>query len=82
MICGLAEFFTFGLTSIPAVILGHVARGQIRQTGEAGAGMAVTGLVLGWLAIGLWLLFWAGVLVAGVALGHGTVHTAHIGPGG
>ena len=44
--------------------------------------MAMTGLVLGWLAIGLWLLFWAGVLVAGVALGHGTVHTVHIGPGG
>jgi Domain of unknown function (DUF4190)/Domain of unknown function (DUF1707) len=82
MICGFGEFFTFGLTSIPAVILGHVSRGQIRQTGEAGAGMAMTGLVLGWLAIGLWLLFWAGVLVAGVALGHGTVHTAHIAPGG
>lgn len=82
MICGFAEFFTFGLTSIPAVILGHAARGQIRQTGETGTGMAMTGLVLGWLAIGLWLLFWAGVLVAGVALGHGGVHTVHIGPGG
>lgn len=82
MICGFSEFFTFGLTSIPAVILGHVSRGQIRETGEAGAGMAMTGLVLGWLAIGLWVLFWAGVLVAGVALGHGTVHTAHIAPPG
>ena len=82
MICGFAEFFTFGLTSIPAVILGHAARGQIQQTGETGTGMATTGLVLGWLAIGLWLLFWAGVLVAGVALGHGGVHTVHIGPGG
>lgn len=82
MICGFAEIFTFGLTSIPAVILGHVARGQIRQTGETGAGMAMTGLVLGWLAIGLWLLFWVGVLVAGVALGHGTAHTVYVGPGG
>jgi uncharacterized membrane protein len=71
MICGVAEFFTFGLTSIPAVILGHTARTEIRQTGEAGAGLAMTGLVLGWLAIGLWVLFWAVVLVTGVTLGHG-----------
>lgn len=82
MICGVAEFFTFGLTSIPAVILGHTARGEIRRTGEAGAGLAMTGLVLGWVAIGLWLLFWVAVLVAGVALGHGGVHTAHAGLGG
>ena len=81
MVCGVAEFFTFGLTSIPAVILGHLARGEIRQTGEAGDGLAVTGLILGWLAIGLWLLFWAGVLVAGVGLGgHGMVFHHHIGP--
>jgi hypothetical protein len=83
MICGVAEFFTFGLTSIPAVILGHIARGEIRRSGEAGAGLAMTGLILGWLAIALWLLFWAGVLVAGVALGgHGMVVGHRIGPGG
>ena len=83
MVCGVAEFFTLGLTSIPAVILGHIARGEIRRTGEAGDGLAMTGLVLGWFAIGLWLLFWAGVLVAGVALGgHGMVVGHRIGPGG
>ena len=81
MICGIAEFFTFGLTSIPAVILGHTARGEIRRTGEAGAGLAMTGLILGWLAIGLWLLFWAGVLVAGVGMSHGGT-VGHIQPGG
>ena len=83
MVCGVAEFFTFCLTSIPAVILGHIARGEIRRTGEAGDGLAMTGLVLGWFAIGLWLLFWAGILVAGVALGgHGMVVGHPIGPGG
>ena len=83
-ICGVTEFFTFGLTSIPAVILGHMARNEIRQTGEGGTGLATTGLVLGWLAIGLWVLFWAGVLVAGVALGHGAhvTHGINIQPGG
>lgn len=82
MICGVAEFFTFGLTSIPAVILGHIARGEIRRTGEAGDGLALTGLILGWLAIGLWLLFWAGVLVAGLSMGYHGTHTVRIGPGG
>jgi hypothetical protein len=70
MICGVAEFFTFGLTSIPAVILGHIARGEIRRTGEAGDGLAVTGLILGWLAISLWLLFWVFVLVGFGAYSH------------
>jgi hypothetical protein len=56
IICGLAEVFTFGFAAIPAVILGHLARAQIKQTGERGDGMAVAGLVLGYLAIAGWLL--------------------------
>jgi len=55
MICGIAEIFTLGLASIPAVILGHLARGQIKQTGERGDGMAIAGLVLGYLGIAGWL---------------------------
>ena len=48
LVCGVAEFFTLGLTAIPAVILGHMARGQIRRTGEHGRGLALAGLILGW----------------------------------
>lgn len=55
--CGVAEFFTLGLAAIPAVILGHVARGQIKRTGERGDGMAIAGLVLGYLGILGWALF-------------------------
>jgi Domain of unknown function (DUF4190)/DUF1707 SHOCT-like domain len=55
MICGIAEIFTLGLAAIPAVILGHLARGQIKQTGERGDGMAIAGLVLGYLGIAGWL---------------------------
>lgn len=57
LVCGILEFFTLGLSAIPAVILGHLARGQIRRTGERGDGMAIAGLILGWLAIGGWALF-------------------------
>jgi hypothetical protein len=56
MICGIAEIFTLGFAAIPAVILGHLARAQIKRTGERGDGMAVAGLVLGYLGIGAWLL--------------------------
>ncbi|MEU3474388.1 DUF4190 domain-containing protein [Rhodococcus sp. NPDC006774] len=43
----------FGLfgSGIIAVVLGHVARGQIRRSGERGSGMATAGLVLGYIAI-------------------------------
>jgi len=68
--CGVAEFFTLGLTCIPAVILGHMARGQIRRTGDAGGTLALTGLVLGWIGVALWVLFWVVVLGAGLAFGH------------
>lgn len=50
-VCGLLQLFSFGLTAIPAVILGHAARRQIRRTHQPGDGFAVAGLVLGWLGI-------------------------------
>jgi Domain of unknown function (DUF4190)/Domain of unknown function (DUF1707) len=56
LVCGILEIFTLGFAAIPAVILGHVARGQIKQTGERGDGMAVAGLVLGYLGIAGWLV--------------------------
>ncbi len=74
--CGLAVIF-FGLTSIPAVVLGHAARRQIRRTGEAGDTLALTGLVLGWIGVTLWVLFWC-LAVVFAAFGHGVmVHHAH-----
>jgi uncharacterized membrane protein len=51
LVLGLLEFVTVGITAIPAIICGHVARSQIKRTGEQGDGMAVTGLVLGYGAV-------------------------------
>jgi Domain of unknown function (DUF1707)/Domain of unknown function (DUF4190) len=51
LVCGLTQPFTGGLTMIPAVILGHLAHGQIRRTGERGGALATVGLVLGWMGI-------------------------------
>jgi uncharacterized protein DUF4190 len=51
LVCGLCEFFTVGVTGIPAVVLGHVALQQIGRSGQSGRGMAITGLVLGYLGL-------------------------------
>jgi uncharacterized membrane protein len=72
LVCGLLEVF-FGFTAIPAVILGHKALRQIRQTGEPGTGMAKAGLVLGWAAITIFV-----ILVALAVLGV-VVATSHSG---
>jgi hypothetical protein len=54
MVCGILTTMTMGLTGIPAVILGHTARSEIRRTGEGGDGFALAGLVLGWLSVAGW----------------------------
>jgi len=42
--------------SLPAVVMGHIARTQIKDKHEAGDGLAVAGLVIGWLGMGFWTL--------------------------
>jgi hypothetical protein len=38
---------------IGAIVLGHLALGQIRRTGEQGRGLAIAGLVLGYVAMAI-----------------------------
>jgi hypothetical protein len=56
MVCGLLIFLTWALTGVPAVILGHMALNEIKTTGEDGSGRAMTGLILGYLAVGTFAL--------------------------
>ncbi|MFF0205526.1 DUF1707 and DUF4190 domain-containing protein [Streptomyces sp. NPDC005017] len=67
-VCGGLVFFTAGLTGIPAVILGHAARGEIRRSGEGGDGLALAGLILGWVALGTWALGLLSLIVLVFAL--------------
>ncbi|WP_240797563.1 DUF1707 and DUF4190 domain-containing protein [Streptomyces sp. F001] len=66
-ICGALCLVTVGLTGIPAVILGHSARAEIRRTGEGGDWLALTGLVFGWLSTAGWALVLAVVLAVTIA---------------
>jgi hypothetical protein len=59
LLLGVAEFFTMGLTAVPAIICGHMAKREMRQTGQRGDGLATSGLVLGYMAV----IFW-GILIA------------------
>jgi hypothetical protein len=68
LVCGVAQVFFWVLSGIPAVILGHIARRQIRQTGENGDGMALAGLILGYIGIGLSLVLIAVVIIIVVAV--------------
>lgn len=43
-------------TGILGIIFGHIARAQIRRTGEGGAGLALAGLVIGYVWLSLLLL--------------------------
>jgi len=66
MILGLLGLFVAWIfTAIPAVICGHIARKQIRASGglQTGDGMALTGLITGYLVIVLTILMVIGLVV-------------------
>ncbi|MEU9656762.1 DUF1707 and DUF4190 domain-containing protein [Streptomyces chartreusis] len=63
-VCGVLCLVSFGLTGIPAVVLGHAARSEIRRTGEGGDALALTGLVFGWVSNAAWAVLLTLMLVA------------------
>lgn len=75
LVFGIGSWFVCPFVGgVVAVILGHVARGQIRRTGEAGGGLAMAGLILGYvhLAIAIvvaiiWVVLVAGLFAAAVS---------------
>ncbi|MBO2453564.1 DUF4190 domain-containing protein [Actinomadura barringtoniae] len=73
LICGIAGIVVCGLASPLAIIFGHISRGQIRRTGEQGDGMALAGLILGYIVTVLWLLvvlFYFGLIAALISSDH------------
>lgn len=55
LVCSIIGVFTCGVTSVVGVVFGHVAMSQIKRTGEEGRGMAITGLILGYVFTLLWV---------------------------
>ena len=68
LVMGIAGWTLFPLLgSILAIVFGYAARREIRQRPDqlTGDGMAIAGLVLGWLMVGLSIL---GLIVGGLGL--------------
>ena len=69
--CGVGQLFLGPLSTFPAIVLGHMARREIRRTGENGRGMAAAGLALGWTGFALLVLACLFIVVIFSALSHG-----------
>jgi hypothetical protein len=57
-----------GLVGVVGAVLGHAARRQIRERGEAGGPMAMAGIIVGWIAAALALValaLFVGIMVFG-----------------
>ena len=76
LVCGIVQFTGFWLLgTIPAIVCGHIARRQIRQTGEQGDGLALAGLILGWVGAALTVLAVVFIVILAVAVSSHTTGT-------
>ncbi|MFA7265918.1 MAG: DUF4190 domain-containing protein [Candidatus Nanopelagicales bacterium] len=60
LVVGLVSFLCCSFGFIPgviAIVLGVIARGQIKTTGQRGDGMALAGIILGAIGV-VWAVFW------------------------
>lgn len=67
LVCSLIGLITFGLVAIAGVICGHIALSETRSGARGGHGLAVAGLIIGWIQCGGWLLFWFFMIVGAAA---------------
>jgi hypothetical protein len=55
MVLGICWVYWIG--SILALVFGYIARRQIKTNGQKGNGMAIAGIVLGWVEIAFFVVF-------------------------
>jgi hypothetical protein len=67
LIASIAGFvIAWGIGSIVGIICGHISLGQIKKTGEEGRGLAVAGLIVGYIGLALAIL---SVIILAIVLG-------------
>lgn len=72
LVLGCLQFFVWIISGIPAIICGHIALSQIRRTGQEGRGMAMAGLILGYLGLAAFIAFVVVILIAADELDDGS----------
>lgn len=60
-----------GVGSILGIVFGYIARRQIAERGERGSGMALAGIIIGWIGLAIGLL-WLLILVIAAASSNGS----------
>ncbi|MEV8507425.1 DUF4190 domain-containing protein [Actinoplanes sp. NPDC051475] len=63
-VLGLCAWGVGGLLGILGAIFGHIARRRIRQSGAGGSGMALAGIIIGWIVTALMLAFAVLIVIA------------------
>jgi uncharacterized membrane protein len=72
----LSLVFAFVFSPV-GIVLGHIARRQLRTSGEQGAGLATAGLILSYVFTGLYLVgcfFWLAVVIYASRSGNVTTY--------
>lgn len=67
LVCSIGGFVMLGLPSVLGVVFGFVSRSQIRRAGgtQNGAGMALAGIIVGFLVVAFYLLIFISAAVSG-----------------
>jgi hypothetical protein len=65
MVLGIVWIYWIG--SVLALVFGYIARRQIQENGERGDGMAITGIILGWVGVAFFALFIALIVTAALS---------------
>jgi ABC-type lipoprotein release transport system permease subunit len=61
----LGIFWLFWIGSVLALVFGYIARNQIRQRPQKGAGLATAGIVLGYIGVAVFAFFFILGFIAG-----------------
>lgn len=66
LVLGIAQIFLCIIGAILALVFGYISRRQIDESGgtQGGRGMAVAGIILGWIGIGLGIAYIVVIIIA------------------
>jgi Domain of unknown function (DUF4190) len=70
LVLGIASYvFLPVVGAVAAIVTGHMARGQIKRTGEGGSGFALAGLILGYVHLVIAVIAIVVVVIVAVVIG-------------
>src|SRR5918995_1248899 len=66
LVLGIAQIFLCIIGGILSLVFGYIARRQIDESGgtQGGRGMAIAGIILGWIGIGLGIAYIVVIIIA------------------